>query len=223
MQSLRDRGAALAGRDLPVYAELGKDPDAPILGEGPREARICLFGRDPGRDEVLHGVPFVGASGKLLRDGLHRALFGGGAPDFVARMRVQPYFFWANMVPFKPLGNKAWSTKTIRSFRPLIADLLVHGWGGEDVICLGEGAFSWFGMDDRDVRAALDAHWAREDRYEASVAVPLRAGGGERSVRLHPLPHPSPLNATWLPRFPGLLAARMSALGVSATSWAAHA
>jgi len=42
--------------------------------------------------------------------------------------------------------------------------------------------------------------------------VPLRAQGGERALRLHPLPHPSPANARWRPHFPRLLKARLDAL-----------
>ena len=51
--------------------------------------------------------------------------------------------------------------------------------------------------------------WARDDRYEAVLEVEL---AGKR-IRLHPLPHPSPLNATWYPRFPALLDARLASLG----------
>lgn len=217
---LRALGHDLAGRDLEVYAQHHRDPDEPILGEGPADARVALFGRDPGRDEVRMGIPFVGAGGQKLRAGLHRAVFGGDPLDADAAMKVQPFFFWANTVPYKPLGNKAWSTKIIRAFRPYIADLLLTAWSGTDVICLGQGSFDWFGLDaPKAVRQALDAHWEREDRYTSSVEVPLTASGVTRTVRLHPLPHPSPLNATWLPRFPGLLDARMRDLRVTRESW----
>jgi uracil-DNA glycosylase len=214
-ERLRELGATLAGRDLAVYEAAGKDPSEPVLGLGPREARVCLFGRDPGKDEIKVGVPFVGAAGKLLRKGLHQALFGRPATTFEERMAVQDYFFWANMVPFKPLGNKAWPVSIVRSFRPPILELLSQSWAGTDVLCLGDGAFKWFGLDDRAVRDAMDAHWARPDRYESHLEVDL----GGRRVRLHPLPHPSPLNATWLPKFPGLLDARLRAVGISQDRW----
>ena len=38
--------------------------------------------------------------------------------------------------------------------------------------------------------------------------------GSARELRIHPLPHPSPLNATWYKRFPDLLRARLRTLGV---------
>ena len=42
-----------------------------------QSADIGIFGRDPGRHEVVHGEPFVGKGGELVRDGLHRATRGG--------------------------------------------------------------------------------------------------------------------------------------------------
>ena len=37
--------------------------------------------------------------------------------------------------------------------------------------------------------------------------------GARRALRLRPLPHPSPLNATWAPAFPGLLDRALAAVG----------
>ncbi|MCW0462750.1 hypothetical protein NB717_003818 [Xanthomonas sacchari] len=78
-------------------------------------------------------------------------------------------------------------------------------------------AFLWFGIDQpREVRAALEALWAREDRFQAQTEVKLHSEDGRRSRRvvLHPLPHPSPLNQTWYKRFPALLDARLRHLEV---------
>jgi hypothetical protein len=58
-------------------------------------------------------------------------------------------------------------------------------------------------------RTPQAAFWAREDRYTASLTLEVRG----RALRLHPLPHPSPLNATWYRRFPALLDDRLAALG----------
>ncbi|WP_295910057.1 hypothetical protein [uncultured Xanthomonas sp.] len=48
------------------------------------------------------------------------------------------------------------------------------------------------------MRAALEAFWAREDRFQAQTEVALRSEDGRRTrrVTLYPLPHPSPLNQT---------------------------
>ncbi|MCI2262275.1 hypothetical protein [Xanthomonas indica] len=66
------------------------------------------------------------------------------------------------------------------------------------------------------MRAALDAFWAREDRFQAQTEVELRSEDGRRTrrVTLYPLPHPSPLNQAWYKRFPALLDARLRQLDV---------
>jgi len=198
------------GIDLPVYAEAGRDPHAPIvLGSGSLAARVGVIGRDPGRTEVLRGEPFIGAGGRKLRDGLHRAALGGDAPDEAAAIRVGRAVFWANTVPFKPIGNKAWSVPVQRRFAPAMARLVLDLWTGSDLITCGNAAFDWIGLVEPQLAPALAAFWARGDRYEASLALEVRG----RTLRLHPLPHPSPLNATWYRRFPGLLDARLQALG----------
>ncbi len=226
MQAFAALAADLEGRDLACYAAAGRDPTEAILGEGPPDARLCLFGRDPGAEEVRQGRPFVGAAGRKLRDGLHRALFGRPAESADELLSAGERVFWANMVPFKPVGNKAWSPRVLRRFRPLVADLLLCGWRGRDVVTLGQGAFAWFGLGGAPEAAeTLAAHWARPDRFTTSCEVRFEAadlGSGEvhaRVLRLHPLPHPSPANAVWAARFPALLAARLEALGWTETTW----
>jgi uracil-DNA glycosylase family 4 len=211
LAALRALAADLTRIDVDVYREAGRDPLDPILGGGEPDCRLLVFGRDPGRHEVLHGAPFVGAGGQLVRQGLYRALHGAELPDFAASLEVGAEVFWANTVPYKPVGNKAWGTREKRSFQPVITAWIAESWRGDDILCLGRDAVQWFGLSDREVRAALDAFWERPDRYEAAVEVPLP--GTSRRVRLHPLPHPSPLNATWYRHFPTLLAARLAALG----------
>jgi uracil-DNA glycosylase len=112
------------------------------------------------------------------------------------------------------LGNKAWSMAVKKRFQPLVADLLLNAWQGQDVITLGREAFFWFAINQpREQKQALEAFWAREDRFTTHIEVQLGDGSTERSLRLHPLPHPSPLNAIWYKRFPALLQARLHQLG----------
>lgn len=210
----RELGAALDGRDLDVYADAGRDPDEPILGLGPREAPIALFGRDPGRHEVHRGIPFVGAGGQKLRAGLYRARHGAEPPDPEAAIAAGEPYFWVNTVPYKPIENKAWSSAIVRSFAPLVAELMLSTWDGGDVIPLGDGALRWFGLFDKETRRRIAEFCDRDDKFESTLDVELRAGDLRRTLRLHPLPHPSPLNATWLSRFPGLLDARLRSLRI---------
>jgi uracil-DNA glycosylase len=106
--------------------------------------------------------------------------------------------------------------KVKKRFQPLIADLLIKNWHGQDVITLGREAFLWFSINQpREVKQQLEGFWAREDRFEKATSVLVSAlDGTQRELRLHPLPHPSPLNATWYKRFPDLLAARLKQLKV---------
>src|SRR5690625_420308 len=55
------------GIDVEVYHRFDRDPLTQIFGLGPATARIGLFGRDPGREEVRHGEPFIGTGGQLVR------------------------------------------------------------------------------------------------------------------------------------------------------------
>lgn len=195
--------------DVDVYAAAGKDPTWPILnGSGDPTARLAVFGRDPGRHEVIHGEPFIGAGGQLVRKALHEAAFQEPCPDLAGSIRAGQRIFWANTVPYKPTGNKAWSVKVKRRFVPFITEVLVHRWQGDQLITLGNVAFDWFRLADKTLGPTLKAFWAREDRYRASLTITLHG----KDITVHPLPHPSPLNATWYPKFPGLLRARLDQL-----------
>ncbi len=216
LHAFREAAAELQTIDRAIYAEYGRDPLDPIIGEGNPDAAIAFFGRDPGREEVRHHLPFIGTGGQKVRGVLHRHLHGVELPDFEASVTVGQRFFWANTLPYKPIGNKAWPMKAKKRFQPLVADLLLDAWQGREIITLGREAFLWFGIGrNKPDRTELEAFWARPDRFEASLEWELQGPDDQaRSIRLHPLPHPSPLNATWYKRFPGLLQARLESLWI---------
>lgn len=218
LNAFRELARDLPGIDTETYAAFGKDPLDPVIGLGAADTRVGFFGRDPGRDEVQHGMPFIGAGGQKVRAACYRHLYGRDLPDFDASVTVGCDFFWANTVPYKPLGNKAWSMAVKKRFQPLVARLLFDTWHGNDLITLGREAFLWFGiLQSKETRQALEAFWTREDRFETSLSTELALSDGRRKTfRLHPLPHPSPLNATWYKRFPDLLVARLDQLDVRA-------
>lgn len=213
--ALRELARATDGIDLDVYQQFDKDPLQPIIGLGPANARIALLGRDPGRDEVRHGEPFIGAGGQLIRRTLYRYLHGHDMPDFDASMAVGRDFFWANTVPYKPVGNKAWSMAVKRRYQPVMRSLLAERWQGRALITLGREAFLWLGIgQSKAERARIEAFWKQADRFETALPITLAAGDAStRSIDVYPLPHPSPLNATWYNRFPGLLEERLARLG----------
>lgn len=208
------------GIDREAYDAFGRDWREPIIGLGPRDARLCIFGRDPGRTEVEHAQPFVGKGGHLVRAALYRHGHGAdaGVPDFAASVAAGREVFWLNTVPYKPVGNRAWSMAVKRRFQPLMAELLLATWqgrGGErTVIALGREAFFWFGIaQPAGVAAALDAFWAQGDaRYGRTLRIAYQFGETEHTVTLAPLPHPSPANAVWFSRFPSLMDQRLRQL-----------
>jgi len=185
--------------DLAAYEAAELDPIEPVLlGSGSLDARLGIFGRDPGRTEVERREPFIGKGGQLIR----AALIDAAGPDAGTRV------CWANTVPYKPLGNKAWSVAIKRRFLPHTRRYLTELWKGDQLITCGNVAFEWFGLAEPTLRPLLKDFWTRDDRYEACLNIEL----GGKSITLHPLPHPSPLNATWYPRFPGLLRNRLEML-----------
>lgn len=202
--------------DRPVYEAAGKDPLRPILYAGSLDAPVCVVGRDLGRDEVAAGQPLIGAGGRLVREGFHRAGHDGQpAPKSNRTLQaVLDRVLLTNTVPYKPPGNKAYSTAVKERFRPFLAELLIAHWkGGDRVITLGTEAFQWFAPYAPDPEAFV-AFWRREDRYEAEVVCQVVAHNGSRTIQrlltVLPLPHPSPLNARWFRHFPALLDRRLA-------------
>ncbi len=214
MQQLLDRIANEASKgemtiDFDAYRTAGRASSSPVLlGSGSIEARVGIFGRDPGRTEIALGEPFIGKGGQLVRAALHRAAGGVGTPSLEQSIEVGRRIFWGNTVPYKPVGNKAWSTTVKRRFVPFITDLLVEYWEGDRLITLGNQAFEWFALADASLKGRLADFWRREDRYEASLEVELCG----KTMHLYPLPHPSPLNAAWHKRFPDMMERRLRQL-----------
>lgn len=67
LRSLRD--AAQSCRGCPLF----KNATQTVFGKGPRSARVVLVGEQPGNEEDLKGVPFVGPAGRLLDQALDAA------------------------------------------------------------------------------------------------------------------------------------------------------
>lgn len=202
--------------DRPVYESAGLDPTAPILYAGNLTSQLCIFARDLGKDEVFAQQPLYGAAGRLVRQGLYRAMFPQ-EPTSVTDLptdlqKVCDRVLLTNTVPYKPPGNKAYSAAVKKRFRPFLERLLVNHWQGDRIITLGNEAFKWFTPYGK--RGELTEFFQRGDRYEASLSVTLQATDDrgmihQKVVSLFPLPHPSPLNQKYYAQFPQLLAERL--------------
>ena len=198
--------------DRAVYERSAKDPSVPVLFAGSLHAPVCVFGRDLGKDEVAVGEPLVGAGGRLVRAAIYHDRRGEPPKPTDKRIpSVLEDVLLTNTVPYKPPGNNAYSDAVKERFRPFVAELLVGHWTGTHVFSLGNQAFEWFARySDPGLAAEL---WAKEDRYERDLPCVLTAEIDGRirrkSIALGPLPHPSPLNARWYAKFPGLIARRL--------------
>lgn len=201
--------------DESVYQEAGLNPKMPILYGGNLESQLCFFARDLGKDEVFAQQPLYGAAGRLVRQGLYRALFHAEPNKSTDLSVVLDRVLLTNTVPYKPPGNKAYSEAVKKRFRPFLEQLLVLHWQGERIITLGNEAFKWFAP--YAPKGVASQFFAQSDRYTASLLVTLTARDGdgkqhERSVNLLPLPHPSPLNQQYYAQFPQMLQQRLSSI-----------
>jgi uracil-DNA glycosylase len=198
--------------DEAVYQEARKDPYRPILFGGNLDASTAFFARDLGRHEVIQGQPLIGDAGQRVRKAVFRYLFDTAPPAKDAQLaQAVQHVLLTNTVPYKPVGNKAYPASVKERLRPYVAQLLVCHFKGHHIITMGTEAFDWF--KPYADRKEFDAFWKRPDKFEAEFTVTLKAECDgqtvEKQVTLAPLPHPSPLNQTWLERFPGLLDTRL--------------
>ncbi len=198
--------------DEDVYKEAGKDPYKPVLYGGSLDASIAFFARDLGRHEVIQGEPLIGDAGQRVRKAVYRYLFDAAPPARDAHLAdAIQHVLLTNTVPYKPVGNKAYPAGVKERLRPYIAQLLVCHFAGDYIITMGTEAFDWFAGYAPAKEAA--AFWKRSDKYEAEFTCTLRAECAgktvEKQVTIAPLPHPSPLNQTYIKLFPGLLDKRL--------------
>jgi uracil-DNA glycosylase family 4 len=79
-----------------------------VFADGNPKARVMFVGEAPGRDEDIEGLPFVGRSGKLL----DRMIAAIGLD------RTKVYI--ANVIPWRPPGNRTPSPQETEICRPFI-------------------------------------------------------------------------------------------------------
>ncbi len=204
--------------DHDVYERSGRDAFEPILYAGSLAAAICIVGRDLGKDEVRAAQPLIGAGGRLVRQGIIRAYLKRTAladDRLLASRELEAaldHALLTNTVPYKPPGNKAYSDEVRSRFRPFLERLLANHWSGTQVITLGTHAFEWFAQYGEKTRFESDGK--SDVRFERAFRCQIpgsstNAAGHPKTVLVHPLPHPSPLNRRWYALFPAMLATRL--------------
>jgi len=198
--------------DEPVYQAANLKPTQPILYAGNLASQLCFFGRDLGKDEVHARQPLYGAAGRLVRQGVYRAVYHQESSQNDELLAVCDHVLLTNTVPYKPPGNKAYLAGVKNRFRPFIERLLVIHWQGNQIITLGTEACKWF--IPYGAKGEVTSFFQRDDRYTASLQVTLRGldhlrQPHEKQVTLLPLPHPSPLNEKYYAKFPEMLQQRL--------------
>ena len=98
-----------------------------VFADGNPQARVMFVGEAPGRDEDIQGLPFVGRSGQLL----DRMLAAIGLD------RTSVYI--ANVVPWRPPGNRTPTPQETAACRPFIGRQIELA-DPDFLICLGAPA-----------------------------------------------------------------------------------
>ena len=88
---------------------LKKTAKSTVFSDGESSARIMLVGEAPGQDEDRTGKPFVGRSGQLL-DAMMATIGLSRASNL----------YIANVIPWRPPGNRAPSTDELETCKPFI-------------------------------------------------------------------------------------------------------
>jgi uracil-DNA glycosylase family 4 len=79
-----------------------------VFADGNPEADIMLIGEAPGRDEDIHGLPFVGRSGRLL-------------DSMLAAIKLdRENTYLTNIIPWRPPGNRTPTVQEIEICRPFV-------------------------------------------------------------------------------------------------------
>jgi uracil-DNA glycosylase family 4 len=137
-----------------------------VPGEGSARAEVMLLGEAPGRQEDLHGRPFVGAAGRLLDELLETA---GLSRDEV---------FITNVLKARPPGNRDPRADEIEHGRPWLdeqLDLIRP----KLVVPLGRHALERFlpGSRITDVHGSLQraGGWSYYPLYHPAAALRGRA------------------------------------------------
>jgi uracil-DNA glycosylase len=135
-----------------------------VFGDGNPNARMMLVGEMPGADEDRVGKPFMGRSGQLL----DRMLAAIGLD--------RSHVYIANLVPWRPPGNRSPTPQEITVCRPFV-ERQIELVSPDILVCLG-------GPAAQNLLSIKDGILKSRGRW-----YPYRAG--EREIRALPTLHPA--------------------------------
>jgi DNA polymerase len=112
-RALADAAPDLATLELAVRSfngcALKKTATHTVFAQGVPESRLMFIGEAPGADEDRQGVPFCGASGKLLDLML----------SFIGRTRAENFYI-TNTLFWRPPGNRQPTEQELEICRPFV-------------------------------------------------------------------------------------------------------
>lgn len=95
-----------------ICKELAEQANQLVMGSGSVDAQIVFIGEAPGKQEDLHGKPFIGASGKFLDEMLANA----------GMKREDVYI--TNIVKYRPPSNRDPKKEEKQQFMPYLLQQL---------------------------------------------------------------------------------------------------
>jgi DNA polymerase len=163
-QPQRDQPATL---DQCRRCELWRNATQAVPGVGPRKARIMLVGEQPGDQEDLQGLPFVGPAGAVLDRALAEA---GVARDSVYLTNAVKHFKWE--LRGKRRLHKTPAQREVSACHVWLEQELEKV-GPEVVVALGATALKSVLQDgSATMSAVIDAPFQHEGRWVVAVYHP---------------------------------------------------
>ncbi len=126
-----------------------------VFADGNPKGRVMLVGEAPGREEDIRGVPFVGRSGQLL----DRML---AAIDLDRTM-----VYVANVVPWRPPGNRTPTPQETAACRPFIERQIALA-DPDFLVCLGGPATAEL-MGNREGILRFRGRWHNYDTGRRTI------------------------------------------------------
>lgn len=167
-------------REDPAFNDLRRGKNPLVPGEGRQSSGVFIVGEAPGADEVMALRPFVGASGRVLRQLMSIASLSTG------HNQMRPNCWLTNAVKYRPPRNRTPTLPEIKASRPY----LFSEWAlvGRPSVIVTVGATALTAIAGKQIAVSLHAGKAFTLRSGAQVwamfhpAYGLR--GGEKLQRL---------------------------------------
>lgn len=144
-----------------------------VKGEGDyANAYLMLIGEAPGAEEAKQKIPFVGASGKVLRFLLAEvlSLMGLGLPESeVATPTLSPVYITNAVKCWPGKGNPTPPVKAISLCREAYLEEEIRNFGGKKLIALGATATHSLLRKKRRQQELIGVPWEHENKLAMST------------------------------------------------------